>query len=233
MDRTEQGIVVLATLAFIVFVLFFFLCGCQQVPYRDIVYYGDPQQPDCDVILHDGFDQTCIQMEIQVEVREVKESVVREVEVPVVHKPTIYQIRISIPEIVSNDSVDFEKDGMSGTVTVEDEVVKVETPTEDIYTPVEDEVVVEIPQTDPHQPNVPVSRPQGNYCVSIRNANDSLQSSVTHSDYLHIDGLDVTWTGSDGEVDPGDTTRKVLGVECGYTYERASERARTIFDDFR
>ena len=60
------------------------LIGCQQLPYRDIVHYVDPQQPECDYIVNDGFDETCVQYirtveRVYIEIPVEKIKVVREI----------------------------------------------------------------------------------------------------------------------------------------------------------
>lgn len=86
------------------------LSGC-QTPYRDIVEYTDPQQPDCAKIVDDGFDQICfiyemmevpVPVEVLVEVpgpvrvEVIKETVERIVKVPVVEVKVVDRI-VEVP----------------------------------------------------------------------------------------------------------------------------------------
>ena len=87
--------------------------GCQQTPYRDIVRYTEP---DCDQIVDDGFDETCIVYQVQqvfvpvevfvevpgpVRVEVVKEIVERIVKVPVTEVKIVERIvRVPVDRIV-------------------------------------------------------------------------------------------------------------------------------------
>ena len=80
---------------------------------------------------------------------------------------------------------------------------------------------------DPGTSNTP---PSGGYIVWLEKDDQGCQSGVIHSDYVYIDRENkrITFTGADGEVDPGDIVRAYIKVETGYTYEQASERAPEI-----
>ena len=84
------------------------------------------------------------------------------------------------------------------------------------------------PPVDP--PDPPVDPPRGEYVVWLEEVNGNCQSGVIHSDYVFIDyeNKTITFTGQDGEVDPGDTVREYIKVETGLTYEAASARAPEI-----
>lgn len=88
------------------------LTSCQQrLPYRDIVQRADPQQPKCDKIIDDGFDQICVVYEMMevpvpvevfvevpgpVQIKVVKEIVERIVKVPVVQVKVVEKI-VEVP----------------------------------------------------------------------------------------------------------------------------------------
>ena len=89
------------------------------------------------------------------------------------------------------------------------------------------------PRTSPptlRTSNIPLS---GGYIVWLEENDQGCQSGVIHSDYVYIDreNKSITFTGADGEVDPGDTVRAYIKVETGYTYEQASERAPEILEE--
>ena len=90
--------------------------------------------------------------------------------------------------------------------------------------------LLSVPPVNPSPPP-----PQGGYVVALHEINGHCQSSVIHSDYVSIDyqNKTITYTGQDGEVDPGDTVREYIKIETGYTYEQASERAPEILDECR
>lgn len=86
------------------------LSSC-QTPYRDIIEYTDPQQPECAKIIDDGFDHICfvyemmevpVPVEVLVEVpgpvrvEVVKEIVERIVKVPVVQVKVVDRI-VEVP----------------------------------------------------------------------------------------------------------------------------------------
>ena len=83
---------------------------------------------------------------------------------------------------------------------------------------------------DPRILNIPRS---DGYVVWLEEDVQGCQSGVIHSDYVYIDreNKSLTFTGADGEVDPGDTVRAYIKVETGYTYEQASERAPEILGE--
>ena len=86
------------------------------------------------------------------------------------------------------------------------------------------------PTPNPRTPNTPLS---GGYVVWLEAHDQGCQSGVIHSDYVYIDRENkrITFTGEDGEVDPGDTVSAYIKVETGYTYEQASERAPEILNE--
>ena len=86
------------------------------------------------------------------------------------------------------------------------------------------------PTPNPRTPNTP---PNGGYVVWLEEHDQGCQSGVIHSDYVYIDRENkrITFTGENGEVDPGDTVRPYIKVETGYTYEQASERAPEILNE--
>ena len=71
--------------------------------------------------------------------------------------------------------------------------------------------------------------------VTLEEINGHCQSGVIHSDYVFIDYANktITYTGEDGEVDPGDTVREYIKVETGLTYAEASARAPEILAECR
>ena len=83
---------------------------------------------------------------------------------------------------------------------------------------------------DPRILNIPRS---DGYVVWLEKDDQGCQSGVIHSDYVYIDreNKSLTFTGADGEVDPGDTVRAYIKVETEYTYEQASERAPEILEE--
>ena len=86
------------------------------------------------------------------------------------------------------------------------------------------------PTPNPRTPNTPLN---GGYVVWLEEHDQGCQSGVIHSDYVYIDRENkrITFTGEDGEVDPGDPVRPYIKVETGYTYEQASERAPEILNE--
>ena len=88
---------------------------------------------------------------------------------------------------------------------------------------------------DPSTPNLrtPNTPLNGGYVVWLEEHDQGCQSGVIHSDYVYIDRENkrITFTGEDGEVDPGDTVSAYIKVETGYTYEQASERAPEILKE--
>lgn len=84
--------------------------------------------------------------------------------------------------------------------------------------------------SNPRVSNTPLD---GGYVVWLEEHDHGCQSGVIHSDYVYIDreNKKITFTGEDGEVDPGDTVRAYIKVETGYTYEQASERAPEILKE--
>ena len=89
------------------------------------------------------------------------------------------------------------------------------------------------PKTSTSDPRTSNTPPIGGYIVWLEENDQGCQSGVIHSDYVYIDRENkrITFTGEDGEVDPGDTVRAYIKVETGYTYEQASERAPEILEE--
>lgn len=89
------------------------------------------------------------------------------------------------------------------------------------------------PGTSTSNPRTPNTPPSGEYIVWLEEDDQGCQSGVIHSDYAYIDreNKTITFTGDDGEVDPGDNVRAYIKVETGYTYEQASERAPEILEE--
>ena len=89
------------------------------------------------------------------------------------------------------------------------------------------------PKTSTSNPRTSNTPPSGGYIVWLEEDDQGCQSGVIHSDYVSIDheNKKITFTGDDGEVDPGDTVRAYIKVETGYTHEQASERAPEILDE--
>jgi len=89
------------------------------------------------------------------------------------------------------------------------------------------------PKTSTPEPRTPNTPPSGGYIVWLEEVDQRCQSGVIHSDYVYIDRENkrITFTGDDGEVDPGDNVRAYIKVETGYTYEQASERAPEILKE--
>ena len=94
------------------------------------------------------------------------------------------------------------------------------------------------PPVDPLPPppvRSPPPPPRGEYVVTLEEINGHCQSGVIHGDYVFIDyeNKTITYTGEDGEVDPGDTVREYIKVETGLTYAAASARAPEILAECR
>ena len=91
------------------------------------------------------------------------------------------------------------------------------------------------PPVEPPPPVDPPPPPRGGYVVWLEEVNGHCQSGVIHSDYVFIDyeNKTITFTGQDGEVDPGDTVREYIKVETGLTYAAASARAPEILAECR
>lgn len=91
------------------------------------------------------------------------------------------------------------------------------------------------PPTPPPTPRTPPPPPPQStgYVVWVEKGNQGCSSGIIHSDFVFInfDDNTITFTGSDGRVDPGDTVREYIKVETGYTYEQASERAPDILSE--
>lgn len=101
-------------------------------------------------------------------------------------------------------------------------------------------LIVEDPVEEPVEPPIdnPPQQPiriipRGEYVVWLEKVDGHCQSGVIHGDYVYIDAENktLTFTGPDGEVDPGDPVREYIKVETGYTYEQASERAPEILKE--
>ena len=88
----------------------------------------------------------------------------------------------------------------------------------------------ELPQVSNPDPAPNPTPPRGGYVVWLEENHNGCSSGVIHSDYVSINYANkmITFTGADGEVDPGDTVRGYVKVETGYTYEQASRRAPEI-----
>ena len=98
-----------------------FICvllkGCQQLPYRDVIHQVDPQQPECDYIIDDGFDERCVK---HINIVDVVEKIV-------------YQDRIVYQEkIVYEDRIVYQ-----------DRIVYIEVPVEVEKIVYEDRIVYE------------------------------------------------------------------------------------------
>lgn len=138
-------------------VMCLFICvllkGCQQLPYQDIVHRVDPQQPECDYIVDDGFDERCVEyirivervyVEIPVEKIEVVQEIVEvekivEIEVP---GETVY-VEVPVEKIkVIQDTVEVEKIIYEEKIVYQDRIVYQE---RIVYRdpPVADPVIVE------------------------------------------------------------------------------------------
>ena len=96
--------------------------------------------------------------------------------------------------------------------------------------PVETPVVEPEPVSEPPV-YTPPPKPRGEYVVYSERVNGSMQSGVIHSDYVVIQNGTITFTGQDGEIDPGDTVREYVKVETGLTYAEASKRAPEILGE--
>ena len=111
-----------------------FLMSCQQLPYRDIVHYVDPQQPECDYIVNDGFDERCVEyirtvervyIEIPVEKIKVVREIVKvenivEIEVP---GETVY-VEVPVETIkVIQEKVEVEKIVYEEKIVYQDRIV--------------------------------------------------------------------------------------------------------------
>ena len=199
------------------------------------------------------------EVEVPVEVVrevEVPVEVVREVEVPVevpiYFPPKVLRLTIYVPESPILGTVSFQQGGITGTVSVEADRVIVETDTTlDIspISPTNDPISVDIPINNPPQtpepPNNPPQTPElpnnqgdGGYTVRLHKCNNGSRcSGVVHSDFIEIerdgDQIRVWHLGSDMERDPWDSSSIVIAIETGYTYEEASDRARTILGDYK
>ena len=99
--------------------------------------------------------------------------------------------------------------------------------TPDPGTSTPDPAIPDPPTPNPGTSNTPLN---GGYVVWLEEVDQGCQSGVIHSDYVYIDRENkrITFTGEDGEVDPGDTVSAYIKVETGYTYEQASKRAPEI-----
>ena len=103
---------------------------------------------------------------------------------------------------------------------------------EDAPQVVEDTPYVDTPIENPTPQNTPRATPQdGGYVVYSHLVNGRMQSGVIHSDYVVIQDGMITFTGQDGEIDPGDTSREYVEVETGLSYEQASKRAPEILTE--
>ena len=145
-----------------------------------------------------------------------------------------------IPETVGNYVVTAQIKGTQRKFTMlafvrvnpnakTDNPLPVDDPVEDpVDDPVDDSV-----DDDPVPPVVKLPTPRGAYVVWLGEVDGSCQSGVIHGDYVYIDtgNKTLTFTGQDGEVDPGDTVREYIKVETGYTYEQASKRASEILKE--
>lgn len=126
-----------------------------------------------------------------------------------------------VDDPIKNDPVD---DPVNNPVN--DPVDPVDDPVDDpVNDPVDNLVIKDEP------PVVP--RSIGEYVVWLEKANGDCQSGVIHSDYAFINygNKTITFTGEDGQVDPGDTVRTYIKVETGLTYEQASKRAPEILSE--
>ena len=199
--------------------------------------------------------------EVEVPVEVVREVEVP-VEVPIYFPPKVLRLTIYVPESPILGTVSFQQGGITGTVSVEADRVIVETDTTlDIspISPTNDPISVDIPINNPPQtpeppnnppqtpepPNNPPQTPElpnnqgdGGYTVRLHKCNNGSRcSGVVHSDFIEIerdgDQIRVWHLGSDMERDPWDSSSIVIAIETGYTYEEASDRARTILGDYK
>ena len=228
----------------------------QGVSVDDIIDNLDPYVEPGECVT-DGFDWLCrghthiVTLEV---IREVEVEVVREVPVPAeVIREVEVEVEVPVPvEVIREVEVVRE---VQIPVTIRELYAVIVEPNQVIQTP------VGIIQTDSTGTVVsapsgvmvtPVSVPQGGsgrvsqgggggrnstlqdggYVVYSHLVNGRKQSGVIHSDYVHINGDGtITFTGQDGEADPGDTVRDYEKIETGLTYEQASKRAPEILSE--
>ena len=201
----------------------------------------------------DGFDWLCrgethiVTLEVirEVEVR-VEVEVIREVEVPIERKE-LYAVIVEPNQTIQTPVGVIQTDA-TGAVVSAPEGVRLTSVTVQEDGGGDTSEKPDTPQggvdgggdTDntPEKPNLPQgggdghSIPQsGGYVVYSELVNGRMQSGVIHSDYVVIENGTITFTGQDGEVDPGDTVREYVKVETGLTYEQASERAPEILSE--
>ena len=218
----------------------FFVIGCNTPYTNDFLGQGvsvDDIIDDLDAYAEpgecvtDGFDWVC-RGPRSIVISEVE--VIREVEVPVEVTPPMLRLVLEIPEVVDGET-DFTYEGMDGTVNVEDDQVVVSLGDTQVVTEAtEGEVSIDVPVVPPVIRS-PVDR---GWVVTYEERNGHRFSGVIHSKYIEVESnrvngfLKVWYLGSDGERDAWDTHQLHIAVERGYTYEQASERVRTIFNDY-
>ena len=183
----------------------------------------------------DGFDWLCrgelhiVTLEV---IKEVEVEVIREIKVPVevikeIEKPItireLYAVIVEPHETIQTPLGIIQTDATGEVVSAPEgvtvESVIIPNGTSEIETPQ--------PQKPPQNDDGDTGCRAG-YVVWLEADGES--SGVICSDYVVIDTTTnkITFTGSDGEVDTGDTVHDYEKVETGYTYEQASERAPAI-----
>ena len=143
---------------------------------------------------------------------------------------TLYYPHASVVHTSISNNFQFVGESTNPVDPIEDPVDPIEDPVDPVENPVTP------PPTPPPTPiEPPLSPPRGEYVVWLEEVNGNCQSGVIHGDYVFIDyeNKTITFTGQDGEVDPGDTVREYIKVETGLTYEAASVRAPEILAECR
>ena len=256
MDACIRQIVFRAIVIFLIGLLIGIFIGCQTPYTDDFLGQGisvDDITDDLDAhaapgeCITDGFDWLCrgelhiVTLEIIKEVEVIHEvevpvevEVIKEVEKPITIRE-LYAVIVKPNETIQTPLGIIQTDA-TGEVVSAPVDVSVES------------VIVESDDSTPPQANTPqvpntqqgggntvgdgTDDCEGGYVVWTQVVNGWKQSGVICSRYVVINADNtITFTGSDGEVDAGDTVREYVKVETGYSYEAASKRAPEILSE--
>lgn len=253
MNTVTRQIIFRAVVIFLIGLLIGYIVGC-QTPYTDN-FLGQGVSVD-DITnnldshvehgecVTDGFDWLC-RGELHIVTLEViKEvEVIREVQVPVevikeieIEKPItikeLYAVIVEPNETIQTPLGVIQTDAKGEVVsapegvTVTSVTVPSGTSEINISQPQNPQEIHTPPQDDGDDADC-----RAGYVVWLEADGES--SGVICSDYVVIDTTTnkITFTGSDGEVDTGDSVRNYTKVEAGYTYEQASQRAPAILGE--